>query len=258
MKPRGIVLLSLGLGALMAVPALATDWLDYPEFRHTSGLPGNGFGVNEEGKVGFGGAFHMNVPCAYTPTLGQVSVGYHSGSLDSRLRFQFGGDETDSTGYIGIGLGKPGKSIYFADVFVEKDLNVNCQHVQWQVQDETHDLPAIAVGIFDMFDNRERRYREPHGTRSYYIVATRRSQESERPLYVTVGYGNGRFRNRAFSAVSWYPNDRFNLGFEYDGMVPRPHLAYSVAQQASWDFTAAVAWPNFERPTLGFSLSFGL
>jgi hypothetical protein len=252
-----VVLLSVAaVGTLLAPAALAVEWKDYAEFQHTSALPGNGYAVNENGQVGFLGAFHMNVPCAYTPCSGNYAACYYSGSNDSALRFSTGGINTDSTGMIGLGFGKPGAGLYLSETFVESRLSVNCFNFQWQLHDETRDVPAIAVGVLDILDQREARLGEPHGARSFYITMTRKVTSTDTPVYTSLGFGSGRFEDRPFGAVSWFPTDWAMLGFEYDGRMPRPHGALNVYTTDKWNVTGAIGWSNFERPVVGFNITY--
>lgn len=248
-------LLVVALAAL-AAPALASDWTDFPEFRHVSGLPGNGFGVDPNGQVGFGGAFHMNVPCAYTPARDNYAMGYYSASADSSLRFGFGGKDVDGTGFVAAGLGQPGRGICVSETFTEKHLRVNCFNLQWEFQPETEQSPALAVGVLDIQNRRPRVLDGMHGARSFYVVASRRLVVDDKLLYGSVGIGDGRFHSRPFAGLSWYPAQRINLGLEYDGWVLRPHAAYNLAGRGGLDATAALAWSDFDRPVLGLAITY--
>jgi hypothetical protein len=248
--------LALPLIVLALLPGIAgaTDWGLFPDFRHTSGLPGNGFGVNERAQVGFEGAFHMNVPCAYTPAAGNVWAAYYSASRDSQIRFGSGGADTDSTGAIFVGLGKPGHGLCVSEVFVESDLSVNCTNLQWQIHDETPDVPAIAIGVLDVGDQRQSAFGFRHGARSFYATATRRVTDSSRPVYVSLGFGNHRFQNRPFGAINWQPSKAVNLGVEYDCFVARPFAHFKLFESDEWMGVAGLAWSNFDRPVVGLSI----
>ena len=255
MLARLLIALFVALGLLTSRPAQAVDWQDYPEFLHVSGLPGNGFGVDENGQVGFGGAFHQNVPCAYTPAKGNYSASYYAGSVDDRARFTFGGNTVDGTGHIGLGLGKPGHGVYIAEMFVEEHLSVNAFHLQWQVGDESGDRPAIAIGVVDILDQREARHNIPHGARSFYVVATKKVAAGDKPAYVSAGLGDGRFNDRPFGALTWYPSQNLNVGIEYDGRMPRPYAAISMGGRHGYTAALAVGWSDFDRPNLGFMIT---
>ena len=257
MNARIVTAVLVGMGMLVGADALAVEWKSYGEFRHTLGLPGNGFGVDENGQIGAGGARHMSVPCAYTPARGNYAVTYYSGSEDNSIQFEFGGHKTESTGHWGIGLGKPGRGIYVAEAFVEKHLSVNAYHLQWQVVDETEDTPAVAVGVFDIFDQRQEMTGIPHGARSFYAVASRKVTGGDKPLYASLGIGSGRFNDRPFGGVSWYPARNVNLGVEYDGLLVRPHASYQVHDKDEWGVSLGLGWADFDRPASGFTITRG-
>ncbi len=234
--------------------ALAVDWSDYAAFRHVSSLPGNGFGVDQNGDIGFGGAYHMNVPCAYTPTKGNYSVGYNSGSNDSKIRLKFEGHDTNGTAHVGLGLGNPGHGLWVAEIFVDEDWR-NTVNLQWQVADESVDRPAVAIGVLDVFDQRMKKSGINGGARSWYVTATRKIEKVEDPLFVTLGIGDGRFSG-PFAAVSWYPGRDLNVGFEYDGRIPTPHAAVDLYDKDNVKVDMNLSWANFDRPAVGFSFAY--
>ena len=244
--------------ALMVGSACAEDWRDHPEFRHVCGLPGSGVPVNEFGQFGFGGAYHMNVPCAYTPSKDNYALMYNSASRDSTFRLRLSGHRTDGSAAAMVGFGKPGRGLT-ATYFVVDEEWVNTINLQYQVREEDDDIPAIAVGILDIFDQRQELAGRNGGARSIYVTATRKILESEKPLYVTLGLGNEKFHG-LFGAVSYYPSDRLNVGFEYDGRVARPHVAYNLAkskgEEKAWDASVHVGWSNFDRPIWGLNATY--
>jgi len=249
-----LVSMMAAITLLLSTAALGFDWEDYPQFLHLSALPGNGFGVDNDGQVGFHGAYHMNVPCAYTPSRGNYSISYYSASDENRVRFRFGGTETNGTGHIGVGLGKPGRGLYVTEVFVDEDF-VNTVNLQWQVLPEDLEKPAVAIGILDIFDQRQKRGGINGGARSFYATATRQVSHGDQPAYASIGIGDGKF-NGLFGAVTWYPADWVNLGFEYDGRIERPHAAFRVYENDGLTAAVGAAWSNFDRPVVGFSLTY--
>ena len=257
-RPLHLCVITVALTLLLCSAAIAVNWDDFTELRHISGLPGNGFAVNEHGQVGFGGAFHMNVPCAYTPSAGNYALSYYAASMDNKIRFQFRGEATDGTGHVGLGFGKPGNGFYVSELFVEQNFNANCMSAQWQVLDEDHsrNRPALAIGVLDIFDQREAENKEPNSARSFYLTATQEVSTGDRPIYLTLGFGNGRFGDHPFGAITWHPATSCILGFEYDGLVTRPYAAYHLVEGGKWDITTALAWSDFERPVLGFSVTY--
>lgn len=235
--------------------AHATDWGAFNDFRHVSGLPGNGFSVSPSGQVGDQGASHMNVPCAYTPASGNYVASYHAASRDASVHFTFGGDSVDGCGALLVGLGRPGSAFCVSECFVESHLNVNATNAQWQVHDETRDVPAIAIGCQDVFDQRQDAWGTRHGARSFYVVATRQPEPTV-PVYVSLGYGNHRFNDSLFGAINWWPDEATSVGFEYDGFVPRPFVTYRLTEMSGVSVTLGAAWSNFERPVLGASFTY--
>lgn len=236
--------------------AWAEDWLKYPEFRHVCGLPGSGIPVNEFGQFGFGGAFHMNVPCAYTPTKDNYAVMYNSASRDTRFRIKLSGHRTDGSAAAMVGFGKPGHGLS-ATYFVVDEEWVNTVNLQYQLCPEDGDVPAVAAGILDIFDQRQAQAGKNGGARSFYVTATRKIEESEKPFFVTLGLGTEKFHG-LFGAVSYYPAEKVNLGFEYDGRVPRPHVAYNLysSPDDAWDASVHVGWSNFDRPIWGLNVTY--
>jgi hypothetical protein len=243
--------------AAAACPALAVDahWRLYPEFRHVSALPGNGFGVDAQGQVGFGGALNMNLPCAYTPSRGNYAGGYHSSSVNHGVELGFGGNDVDGTAFFGIGLSDPGSGIYVSEVFTERNPAVNTFNLQCQIQAETPSFPAVAVGCLDLQDRRPGVQGGMHGARSIYIVATEQLIKGDQPLFLTLGFGGGRFNHNPSGAVSWYPGRDLNLGFEYDGMIPTPHATVQFYHRGKWGAAANLSWANFERPDVGVTVT---
>lgn len=252
-----LLVLCLPLLVAFAMPAVAADgqWLRFPEFRHVSSLPGNGFGVDAQGQVGFGGALNMNVPCAYTPSAGNYVGGYHSSSSNHGIELGFGGTRVDGTLFVGAGFYEPGSGIYVSEIFTEEHLGVNTWNAQLQIADETGACPAIALGCIDLQDRRPGVAGGLHGARSIYVTASKQLPLGSRPLYLTLGYGGGRFDHNLFGAVSWYPGRDLNLGLEYDGMITTPHATCRLITRGRWEASASLSWGNFERPDVGITVT---
>lgn len=234
----------------------AANWDDYGDLRYSIGLPGNGFGVTNDGTTGFGGALHLGIPCAYTPAAGNYSGSYSVSSRDHALRFGFRGEDINGTGHLGIGIGNPGSGLYISHTFVEERLSVNCWNVQYQVLSENAHCPAVAIGILDVFNERIGRGRAPHGGRSLYAVASKEIVPGHKPLFGSAGIGTDRFHG-GFAGLSWYPWEKLNLGMEYDGFLIQPHLAYEVLATDAWSVIGTCGWSNFEYPLLGLTVTFG-
>lgn len=248
------LLITIAAMLVCASVANAQNWDEYPQFRHVSGLPGNGFSVTPDGNIEFGGAQHINVPCAYTPTTGNYSLLYASASNDKDPHLGFEGDEINGSAHLGVGFGEPEHGL-FASYFVVDVEMVNTVNLQYQLQGQTLQDPAIAVGVIDIFDQRMKRVNTRGGAQSFYVTATKRVSESyEKPFYLTVGVGNARFSG-VFGAGSWYPHPRLNLGFEYDGRVSTPHVSYRVYNKKDTQSNVFMSWSNFDRPVIGFHIS---
>lgn len=253
-----VQLVRVMLVAMVAIGTrcFAANWEDYGDFRYTLGLPGNGFGVTNEGATGFGGALHIGVPCAYTPTAGNYCGSYSVSSQDSSFRFGFQGANINGTGHLGIGVGNPGKGLYISQTFVEERLSVNCWNVQYQVLSENEQCPALAIGILDVLNERIGRGHAAHGGRSVYAVVSKEIAGGQRPLFGSLGIGTDRF-GRGFAGLSWYPWNKVNLGMEYDGFLLRPHLGYEVLGTDAWSVIGTCAWSDFDRPLVGLAVTFG-
>lgn len=256
MKRVALALLAVGTFVLLCTAAGAVNWNDYPEFRGVSGLPGNGFSVLPDGKLGPGGAFFMNIPCAYTPCENNYEASFYCASLNHNLQFTPTGSEAHKIVNLGVGLGSPNHGIYLTQASVQFPLSVKEISLQWQVHPETKEWPAIAVGCFDLFNERQGENAAPHGARSFYAVATRKVMEGDQPLYASLGFGNHRFGDRPFAGVTWYATPRFNVGMEYDGLVPRPFVGWSAAASKTWDLNLGLGWSNFERPVIGGAVTY--
>jgi len=243
------------LSCICALPCVAADWQQYGDLRYTCGLPGNGYGVAPDGGVGFAGAFHIGVPCAYTPSAGNYSASYYSSSTDTSLHFGFSGQEVNGTGHLGIGFGQPGSGIYISQTYVEERLSVNCWNLQWQVAGEQPGRPALAIGVLDVLNQRIGRDNTPHGGRSIYAVASQQLVHGSRPLFASIGFGTDRF-STPFGGLSWYPMERCNVGAEYDGFVFRPHVAYELYSSDAWTALGTIAWSDFERPMIGIGFAY--
>jgi hypothetical protein len=247
------------LWAALAAPSPAVEgtWRQYPEFGHVSGLPGNGFGVNANGQVGFGGALNMNVPCAYTPSQGNYVAAYHSASVNSGIELGFGGDNVDGSLFYGIGFMGPGSGIYVSEFFPESCLAVNTFNLQCQIQPESPSFPALAVGCIDLQSRRPAVVGGLRGGRSIYLTATKQAIPGDHALYLTLGYGGGRYRHNLFGAASWYMGRDLNVGLEYDGMVTTPHATCQLYQRGPWSAAANVSWGGFDHPDVGVTITRG-
>jgi hypothetical protein len=208
-----------------------TELREFPEFRYTSGLPGGGWGVTRDGIPGFDGALQLNVPVAYTPHRGAI-VGFSTGSLDRSLPVDVSGHEVNGTGYIALGMGKSGQGLYVCEMPTSESWEP-VQNLQQQFMAEGAQQPAVAFGMQDIFENRDRYVGAPnalHDTDSPYVVATRQFGTERQPVYVTFGWGWGRFNSTFIGGVSWRAAEKLTIFGEYDGFNPNAGFAVDLSE----------------------------
>ncbi|MFP4250311.1 MAG: hypothetical protein ACLFU7_11675 [Armatimonadota bacterium] len=250
--PSTTLMICLAFVALTILPGLADpEFNRYAEFRYTSALPGGGFGVTPDGVPGFEGAMQLNVPVAYTPHRGAV-IGYSSASFDSTFHIDTEGAQINGTGIIGIGLGKPGYGLFLVEMPTSIEWEP-AQNLQQQIMPEGRKQPAVAVGMQDIFENRDEALGQPHNTDSPYIVATKQWDGAERPVYLTLGYGKGRFDASFFGGVCWRPMDRLTVSAEYDGFNPNASIAYDLSDVLVEDTMLYAGMVDLERAVIGMT-----
>lgn len=250
----------LALAALITGTACAGEFADFPEFRYSSGLPGGGYGVDPAGHVGFDGALQMNIPVGYTPGAGNYAAAASSASVDGGLPTSFRGKEVNGT--LAWGLGFFGEhALWIMDMGTGEGKSLeSAYNVQFQVVRETEKRPGIAIGVTDLFDERAETRLDPFslhgGARSFFVVATREAGTPEKPLYYSLGFGNGRFNNRPFGGVSYQPSEKVKVFAEYDGWNPNFGGAYHLWDSGE-EFHAVVTLGvvDFDRINVGLALT---
>ncbi len=250
------------LGLVLAGPVLAdTDWKEFYQFRHSSTLPGNMFGVSPAGQVGFDGALQQNVPVAYTPSADNWVIGYSSGSNTGSVEIGFGGGGVNGTGFIGLGAGRPGHGVYGSWMATGTDI-AEAYNFQYQLVDGGQRAWALAVGVQDILNQRQNYVGDPYGARSIYGVATR-------PLdlfgdsYLTVGWGDGRFGSSPFGGLSVPVTGGLRLVTEYDGMQVNAGLALSALGRSADEYSERQRWialgyfgySGLDRPVVGLVIT---
>ena len=250
------------LGLVLAGPVLAdTDWKEFYQFRHSSTLPGNMFGVSRTGQVGFDGALQQNVPVAYTPAADNWVMGYNSGSNTGSIEIGFSGQDVIGTGFIGLGVGRPGHGVYGSWMVVGRHME-EAYNFQYQLADGGERGWALAVGIQDILNQRDDYVGDPYGARSIYGVATR-------PLdlfgdsYLTVGWGDGRFDSSVFGGLSVPVTGGLTLVTEYDGMQVNAGLALSALGESAEEYSERQRWialgyfgySGLDRPVIGLVIT---
>jgi hypothetical protein len=252
----------LTAAVLLVGVAWAAEFEDYPQFRYFGGLPGNGFAVNADGEVGWDGAMSQCIPLGYTPSHGSCAVSYASGSINGGFALAFEGSDVNGTLATTVGVGPRGHGVSATAMFVEEAFSVVALNLQAQVLKETSSQPAVSIGMLDVFNRREARLHAiaDRGGRSAFIAATKRFEVDERPLHVTVGFGNHRFNERPFVGASYDACRRVKVLAEYDGFGVNAAAAAQVLPQRKGSdqpdaLTVFVGVADLERPVLGVSYS---
>ncbi len=257
-RPLLLTITCLTLLTVVGVLHAQQEFREFPEFRYTSGLPGGGWGVTPDGVPGFDGALQINVPVAYTPHRG-IIVGFSSGSYDETPRIEAGGSKSNGTGWLALGAGRSGRGFYWCEMPTARNFSESfgepVQNFQHQLLPETDRQPAVAFGIQDIFQNRSRYIGAPqdlHNTDSPYIVLTRHFGD-ERPVYVTFGWGWGRFNSTAIGGVSWRAGERVTVLAEYDGFNPNAGVAFNLSPWLAEDTILFAGMIDLERTVIGIS-----
>ena len=239
-------------------PAMAeTDWGYYYQFRHSSALPGNLFGVSPEGQVGFAGALQQNIPVAYTPCQGNWVGGGNSGSQTGDVEIDWGGPDVNGTAFLGVGLGKPGHGTYFSWMATGTDI-AEVYNIQFQIAPESADRPAVAVGVQDILNQQQRYMGIPYGARSIYAVTTGKMGGPRAKTYFTLGWGGGRFDSGVFGGVSLPLGKRLTVTAEYDGLNINSGAALSLLGDpagSDWQAIGYFGMADLDRPIVGLAIT---
>lgn len=250
---------SAGLLWLVVGLAQAAEFVDYPEFRYISGLPGGGYGVTEAGRIGFDGALQINIPVGYTPGAGNYSFALHAGAQKAGFPSSLSGTEVNGTGTYGLGFFSHEHAFWLANMETSRDRE-SAYNAQLQVVPEKGNRPGIAVGVVDGFSQRASTLSRPNDAdgRSFFAAATtRRYSKPDHPIYVTVGAGSGRFRNRPFAGISYGWTDRVKLIGEYDAWNVNVGAAYDAfaSKDDQWHGVLLGSFVDLERFNFGFALT---
>ena len=195
------------------------------QYSAISPFAGGGYSVRPDGDLRPGGAMHVNIPLAYTPRRVSVNVGVFA--AQTREGDSLGSDDgRNGTFNVGVGFPVRGRGVWLSRMGLSK-VSVGggdrAYNALVQVVSETGSVPAIALGIQDATNSRER---------SPFIVATK--QLGTRPLFGTIGVGRGRFSgDTIFGGVSFAPFERLSLAAEYDGLQFNIGASVAVTQRFS-------------------------
>ena len=194
---------------------------------------------------------------AYTPCAGNWVIGGNSGSNNSSLHVDWGGGNVNGTAFLGIGFGKPGHGMYFSDMETGNDW-VSAYNVQVQVMEETFEHPAVAIGLQDILNQRKRVIGRNYGAQSPYVVITGKVGAPDKPAYVSLGWGWGRFGSGPFGGISLPVADQLTIVAEYDGFNTNVGAAYSLVsrpREREWGAMGYLGWSDLERPVVGFAIT---
>ncbi|MCX8052682.1 MAG: YjbH domain-containing protein [Armatimonadetes bacterium] len=180
------------------------------QYSNISPLPGGGIALDTKGRPDGRGVAQINIPVAYTPGANQSNVGFYGGSHIG----EFSSSLPNGSGTFGAGFGSFPR-IYFSAMQVSSLLfdDSKALSAQLQIVEETGNAPALAVGTQDLLD-------KEHDTgpgKAWYVVATKLFVLGKRNIYLSAGYGSGRFLDHCFGGVSIPISDNLNVAVEYDG-----------------------------------------
>ncbi len=238
--------------ALATCACAQSEFVDYPEFRYTSALPGGGWGVTPDGVPGFEGAIQTNIPVAYTPHEG-IILGYAAASYDSTPQFELSGGDVNGTATVAMGFGSSGHGLYICEMGTSNKWEP-AKNLQYQIVPASEVRPAVAIGVVDVLSQRDRTVAITGngGTASYYIVATEQYGSESKPLYVTLGAGSRRFHG-VFGGVSWRAHEKITLNAEYDGWNINAGAAFDLSEWIADDVILFANMVDLERAVIGMT-----
>ena len=111
----------------------------------------------------------------------------------------------------------------------------------------------------DFTDRRDSRPGVGHGSRSFYAVATGRLGTEEKFVYLTLGYGNGRFNNRPFGGLSWPVCDKLTVFGEYDGFQTNYGIAFHPwerLEERNFNATFLFGMAHTDLPNVGVAFTY--
>lgn len=255
MKRSSIVIAVLAALSL-ALAAGADEFQEYFEFRYTSGLPGGGFAVDPAGHAGFDGAMQINIPIGYTPGAGNYVVALSTAAIDGGFPDRIRGAGVNGTGAWGVGFFGPEHALWAMDMRTGGS-GEPAFNLQWQVAPEKQGRPGISIGVIDLFNDRASSRLDPFAAdaRSFFAAATWEGGTPEKPMYFTLGTGNGRF-SPIFGGVSYQPMERLKLMAEYDSFNANIGAAYDVFRSSdNWHGILGLSLVDLDRVNLSFSVT---
>lgn len=184
-----------------------------------SGLPGSGYGVGSDGKIGPLGAWSVSTPIAYSLRPWQFVVGVGTMSPNQSPKFlDSKSSESTSNGTaqlsVGLPLGKYGQGTYTLMILSGKLDNAG--NLTWTPPGQSGPL-KFGLGIQDIgggggTQGEDKNHNDPGNSRSFFAVGT---WEGPNGLHASVGAGSTRF-DGVFGNVSANLGERAKAVLEYD------------------------------------------
>ncbi|MCE5315384.1 MAG: hypothetical protein ABFD49_06345 [Armatimonadota bacterium] len=218
-----------------------------PQYVNVAPLPGSGMALDSDGKPDGAGAMQINIPVAYTPGKDYVELSAYAGQFVNDNKSD--PNWKNGTGTIGFGFGTwprfYGSGMAVSSLIFDDSKVLSAQ---LQIVKESGATPAIAIGAQDILNKEEADFGDTCNTGvGYYGVATKNVHVSGKSVYVTAGYGAGRFLDRPFGGVSVPVNNYISLATEYDGFQIntaagwRPYGRYSCVT-VSGGYNGQTGW----------------
>lgn len=204
-----------------------TAFIADQQFSAISPFPGGGYSVLPSGQIRPGGAFAVNIPLAYASDRlsGAVNLDVAQNRGNQSIGNSNGRNGTVSAG-LGFGVAK--RPVWVSAMFLSTTSFSSGGDAVYnalvQLAPETNTIPAIAIGVQDVSNQRER---------SPFLVATKQLRAT-RPLFATLGVGRGRFAGSTlFGGLSYSPANRVSLSGEYDGLQLNVGAGYAFTSRFS-------------------------
>ncbi len=238
--------------------AVAGPFDEYIEFRYHSGVPGNQSGVTIDGKVGADGAVQMAIPLAFTPCSGNYTIDANVGCDGGGMKFDYKGPDVNGTLNFGLGFGNPGHGVCVGYMGTSDEWEP-VYNLQWQIRPYDEYGPAVAIGGIDLTNQRAASAKTPFAgdARSYYVVVTDQVASDEKPIYMTLGAGSGRFEG-AFGGLCYRVNRRLAVAAEYDTLGINGGISYGFSRPEKNDnlvFFVGIA--DLRQMTYGLTYTIG-
>lgn len=248
------------LVAMIATVAVADDFAYYADFRYMSGLPGGGYGVSQDGRVGFDGAMQMNTPIAYTPGAGEYAVIGSTSATNGGFPTSVNDEEANSTLALGFGTTIRGHALWITDMVVGSGWQ-DAINLQFQLSPERENRPAISIGITDLTNDFYSLYSQSniHDSRSFFVAATQQFGDERHPFWATLGFGNRRFNDHPFAGLSYQANPRVKVMAEYDGWNVNAGAAYDIGggwREGEWHSVLLLGLTDLDRVTVSLGLTY--